>query len=158
MLPLIIVGFMMMTLGVALLLLGEVPFLRGQRIPAIRARIVGLVLVAFLPLVWGTGLGVNLLFGDAVPAAAVGWGLFVLAWIAVGAILFRVIVPKRDGRAASASTSAAKRTPYAKKEPVWEPPQFEPEPTPAKKASTKKPSKQKATEPPPEEKDPFDFS
>ena len=156
MLPLIIVGFMMMTLGVALLLLGEVPFLRGQRIPAMRARIVGFVLVAFLPLVWGIGLAVNLLFGDAVPAAAVGWGLFVFAWFVVGAILFRVIVPKREARAAS--TSAAKREPYAKKEPVWEPPQFEPEPTPVKKASTKKPTKQKATEPPPEEKDPFDFS
>ena len=33
MLPAIIVGFAMITLGVALLLLGEVPFLGGKKIP-----------------------------------------------------------------------------------------------------------------------------
>ncbi len=60
---LIAVGFGMTTLGVALLCLGEVPFIAGKRIPARRARLIGATLALFLPLSLGGRLAINLLFG-----------------------------------------------------------------------------------------------
>jgi hypothetical protein len=39
-LPLIILGFAMLTLGFAMLCFGEVPFFGGKRIPATRSRAV----------------------------------------------------------------------------------------------------------------------
>ena len=51
MLPaLILIGFAMITLGVALLFIGAVPFLAGKRISAGAHGLIGVVLVSFLPL------------------------------------------------------------------------------------------------------------
>src|SRR5829696_8762344 len=92
----IIVGFAMMTLGVALLLLGEVPFIAGKRIPAMRARLIGGVLISFVPLALGVTKLINLIFGqDTVEGAVVTPLVFSLCWVIVFAILFRVLIPKR---------------------------------------------------------------
>src|SRR5437016_901322 len=60
----ILIGFAMMTLGVALLILGEVPFLSGKRIPAARSRLIGAIFVAFLPLALGVRQLSNAVFGS----------------------------------------------------------------------------------------------
>ena len=92
----IIVGFAMMTLGVALLLLGEVPFIAGKRIPALRARLIGGILVSFLPLSWGVLQLINLIFGpETVKGDVVTPLTFSLCWVITFGILFRVLVPKR---------------------------------------------------------------
>ena len=92
----IILGFAMMTLGVALLLLGEVPFIAGKRIPALRARLIGGVLISFVPLSVGVTKLINLIFGqETVEGAVVTPLMFSFCWVIVFGILFRVLVPKR---------------------------------------------------------------
>src|SRR6185503_10244939 len=94
-----IVGFVMMTLGVAMLLLGEVPFL-GKRIPALRSRLIGSIFVLFLPLALGVRQASNALFGnDAVQGPVVMSILFVVCMFASFVILFRVLAPKRGQQA-----------------------------------------------------------
>src|SRR5438105_524933 len=108
-LALILVGFIMATLGIALLCLGEVPFIAGKRIPALRSRLIGLILAGFLPLALGVRQGSNYLFGsDAVEGQAVTWSLFGFCWFVVLVILFRVVMPKREPRkpVKGAATSA----------------------------------------------------
>src|SRR5438105_4674151 len=93
----IFVGFIMITLGVALLFVGETPFLAGKRIPALRARLIGVVLLSFLPLALGANQVTNWLFGvGAVHGLIVTGLLFLLCWTAVFVLLFRVIVPRKE--------------------------------------------------------------
>lgn len=154
-----IVGFVMMTLGVAMLLLGEVPFL-GKRIPALRSRLIGSIFVLFLPLALGVRQASNALFGnDAVQGPVVMSILFVVCMFASFVILFRVLAPKRGQQAAKASTTA-KENPLGKMEAieevddvVWLEP--EPEPAPKKTAPAQNPA---ARKPAAKEHDPFDFS
>src|SRR5690348_9120472 len=102
MLALIIVGFAMATLGVALLVLGEVPFVGGKRIPARRARLTGLALVSFLPLALGITQLLHVLFGrDTINGLVVTWTIFACCWLAVAGSLFRVLVPKKQRRPAA---------------------------------------------------------
>ena len=160
MLPLIlIVGFAMATLGVALLLLGEVPFIAGKRIPALRSRLIGLVLIGFLPLALGLRQLSKLLSEeDAVEGPVLTLAAFGFCCFVVIVILFRVMVPKRPPR--KAATVAAK----AKKSPFDEPPvekaqaveEVEPwtEPEPAEKPAAKKKSPKASAD----DGNPFDFS
>jgi hypothetical protein len=105
-LALILVGFVMATLGIALLCLGEVPFIAGKRIPALRSRLIGLVLAAFLPLALGLQQASNYLLGpNAVEGPVVTWSLFGFCWFVVLVILFRVMVPKREPRKSAKSTA-----------------------------------------------------
>jgi hypothetical protein len=98
-LPVIILGFVMLTLGFAMLCFGEVPFLGGKRIPASRSRAVGGVLVSFLPVMGGLRavvtwtVGVNLLVG-----AIVAWLLLVVYLLIAFAMLYRILVPRREAR------------------------------------------------------------
>lgn len=95
----ILVGFAMMTLGVALLLLGEVPFIAGKRISAIRSRLIGAVLVSFLPIAWGVIYLLGLIFGSsAIDGPVVTSFVFSLCCLAIFVILFRVLIPKRPPR------------------------------------------------------------
>jgi hypothetical protein len=170
MLPLILVGFAMMTLGVALLLLGEVPFIAGKRIPAGRSRLIGVVLVSFLPLALAVREVIRRIFDeDTVDGPVLTWALCGFCWFLVVVILFRVLVPKRAPRKPAAVKSAAKANPFGGVEPE----QFdvieeivEEEPTPAKKPAAKKaapepvqkPSAKKSRKPADGETDPFDFT
>ena len=153
MLGLIIVGFVMMTIGVALLCLGEVPFIGGKRIPAMRSRSIGLVFVSFLPLAWGVRQATIALFEpDAVQGPVVSWSLFGLCWFVAFLILFRVLVPKRERRTvATRTSSAADKNPFGIAEPEEE--AIEPAATrkPAKKPQAKKPRADEAN-------DTFDFT
>jgi hypothetical protein len=181
---LIAVGFGMATLGVALMFLGEVPFIAGKRIPALRARLIGLSLLAFLPLVAGVRSLVNFVLPDTIDPQALTWSIFGFLWVVVCVILFRVLVPKREARkpskVATASSSkspfddarekvetssngeakkprAQKKTPEPAPESVaW----MEPEPEPVTK-KTPEPAKKSAGKKPPKpaaEDNPFDFS
>ena len=99
-----------------------------------------------MPLALGARQASNYLFGpDAVDAQAVTWTLFGLCWFVVFAILFRVMVPKREPRQPSKTT--AKKNPFgAAKIDVLE--EIVEEPEPAKKASPpKKPAGKKAPSP-----------
>jgi hypothetical protein len=174
MLPLILVGFVMMTVGVALLCLGEVPLVAGKRIPALRSRLIGLVLVSFLPLAWGARQGTIAFFGpDEVEGPVVTWSLFGVSWFVVFLMLFRVLVPKRQRRTgASSSAALADKNPFgnvqtetgfADVELAEETPELPAtrsaqkpnarNPAPAKNLPAKKPSKPSAPE-----NDPFDFT
>lgn len=153
----IVVGFAMATLGVAMLFLGEVPFVAGRRIPALRSRLIGLVLVSFLPLAFGLHQLLGLLFGHlAVDGPTVTWSLFSLCWLTVTVILFRVLVPKRERKVEKtmADPFGEPAAPIEEIDPVEEP-------KPLKKVSVKQPAKKgPAKKPPtgPEESSPFDFS
>jgi hypothetical protein len=154
----ILVGFVMTTLGVALLCLGEVPFIGGKRIPALRSRLIGVVLVAFVPLALGARQASIYLFGpDAVDAQAVTWTLFGLCWFVVFAILFRVMAPKRAPRQPVKATAKKNPFPEAKLDILDE---IVEEAKPAAKKATppKKPADKKASKPPAEDENPFDFS
>src|SRR5438067_904502 len=107
MLALIIIGFAMATLGVALIFLGEVPFLAGKRIPPRRARIVGLALLSFLPLALVTPQLLNNLFGrDVIDGFVVTWLIFGACWLVVVVALYRVMFPKRERRPVAVSLTA----------------------------------------------------
>ncbi len=172
---LIAVGFGMTTLGVALLCLGEVPFIAGKRIPARRARLIGATLALFLPLSLGGRLAINLLFGpDTVDGQVVTWSLFGLCWCVVFVILFRVMVPKRERRKpAKGAATPSKKNPFdAAPADHFDVPEKvvieDAAPAPAKKsaakkrepgpAPTKKPAGKKARKPAAENENPFDFS
>jgi hypothetical protein len=154
--PLIlIVGFAMATLGVALLLVGEAPFVAGKRIPALRSRLIGLVLIGFLPLALGLRQLSKLLFeADTVEGPVLTLVVFGLCWFAVIVILFRVMVPKRPPRRAAAIAMKTKKNPF--EEPPVPKAEIEtwPEPEPAKKPAPKK----KAPKPSADDGSPFDFS
>jgi hypothetical protein len=146
----IIVGFAMMTLGVALLLLGEVPFIAGKRIPALRARLIGCVLISFLPLSWGVLKLINLIFGpDTVEGPVVTPLMFSLCWVITFGILFRVLVPKRAPVAKRPTPErAAKKNPFGSEAPA--------------EIETSEPTKQtsvkKSRKPAVEDSNPFDFN
>ena len=150
----VIIGFPMLTLGVALLFLGEVPFL-GKRIPAFRSRLIGGLLVSFMPTAWGVAQAIKAIFG---PAAADGPVvislLFSVYCLVILAILFRVLVPKRERRPVS-SGAGAKPNPFSAAEAETEDAASWPEPAPE---PAKKPAAQKTRQPPSDSKDPFDFS
>jgi hypothetical protein len=157
MLPLIILGFVMMTAGVALLFLGEVPFLLGKRIPAVRSRVIGGILVGFLPIAWAIRQLIALIFGvDAVDGPIVLFAVFGICLLAIGAILFRVMVPKQERPPRADSTPAKAKQKSAAQLPEDEEsdvprsvPEPEPEAAPEPKRKGKKPV---------EEANPFDFS
>jgi hypothetical protein len=114
---LLLLGFVMITIGIALLALGEVPFLGGTRIPARRARLLGVVLVSFAPLTFGVRQLVFLLFGsDAVEGHIITWSVFGFCWFLAAVILFRVLFPKGGTRRASAlvNTAPVKSAPVKK--------------------------------------------
>lgn len=164
MIPVIIVGFIMITLGGALLLLGEVPFLGGKRIPAIRSRLIGLALVLFLPAAFGVRLGLASLFGeDVIDGLIVTWVLCGVSWTVVFVILFRVMFPKREPRPAKATASLEEsKNPFGALEPNVKPtPIADPtpwtEPAPVKKPAAKKVAAKKEPRKAVEE-NPFDFS
>jgi hypothetical protein len=116
---LIAVGFGMATLGIALMFLGEVPFIAGKRIPALRARLIGLTLVAFLPLVAGARTFVNFALPDTVDPQALAWSIFGFLWVVVCVILFRVMVPKREARKpAKGAMSSTSKSPFGEPEPA----------------------------------------
>ena len=158
MLALIVVGFVMATLGVALLLLGEVPFLAGKRIPALRARLIGLVLVGFLPLALGVRQLSNLLFEpETVEGPVLTWSMFAFCWLVVIAILFRVMVPKRPPRKVTAVAAAPQKNPFGDAKPAKVEAIEEPEPWPEPEP-VKKPTGKKSPKPSADEGSPFDFS
>jgi hypothetical protein len=142
----IIIGFAMMTLGFALLVLGEVPFVAGKRIPAVRSRLIGGVLVAFGPATWVVRSVTYALFGDAVEGPVVTALMFSLCCVVIFAILFRVLVPKREPRKPSKPTvELVKEDPFGADEPS--------PPDPPKQSSSKKSPKAAK-----DGSSPFDFS
>lgn len=157
---LIVLGFAMMTLGVALLFLGEVPFVAGRRISAWRSRLIGAILAMFLPLAWLLNKAVQALVPETVEPQAVTWGLFGVCWCLVLVILFRVMVPKRQKKpAAKGAPSAAlpAQSEPAAESLAWMDAAPEPEPAPKSPAQKKPPAKKparRAAEP----DNPFDFS
>ena len=141
----IIVGFALMTLGVELLVLGEVPFVAGRRIPALRARLIGGVLVAFGPATWVVRSVTNYLFPNAVEGPVVSALMFSLCCIVVFVILFRVLVPKREpGPLAPPAPSLVKENPFGESASSPAPPPQTPATKPGKTAKN--------------ETNPFDFS
>lgn len=166
---LIIVGFAMGTLGVALLCLGEVPFVSGKRIPAGRARLIGLILVSFLPLALGVRQASNFLLGpEAVEGPVLIWALCGCCWFVVMVILYRVMVPKR-ARKASAAAAGLKNNPFGSakaeeadaNEEVLDEMEPWPAPEPAKKPVTKKSTPEaakKPSKPADDDTSPFDFT
>lgn len=161
MLPLIAVGFVMMTIGVALLCLGEVPIGGGKRIPALRSRLIGVVLVSFLPLAWAARQAtVALLDPDAVEGLVVSWSICGVCWCAALAMLFRVIVPKRGARSKPTLAGAPSKNPFGEASfegPPTELPMTDAVP-PKPAAAVKKPTAKKPGRPALPESDPFDFS
>ncbi len=171
MIALLLIGFMMMTLGVALIFLGEVPFLGGKRIPAWRSRLIGLVQMSFLQLALGTWKGVqSFVSAEVVDWIVVTWSLFGLCWFMTFALVYRVMFPKRAPR-----TTKGKSMPSADRdlfpataeenEPAGDPfgfEQAEPAKTPAKKNAPAKPASKpgakRAPAPPAEDDNPFNFS
>ncbi len=160
-LAIIILGFAMMTIGVALLFTGETPFISGKRIPALRARLIGLVLVSFLPLAFGVRQGSNALFGDyGVQGLVVTWSLFGFCWFAVLVILFPILRAKKERRPQSWATSE-KGNPFEDAAAMEDEPDQEelPARTESKTHSAKKPAPaKKSRKPSATEKDPLDFS
>jgi hypothetical protein len=153
MLPfLLIVGFAMTTLGVALLVIGEVPFVAGKRIPAVRSRLIGAVLVGFLPLALAAGQLSRVIFGDdAVEGPVMVAMVFTVACVVIGIILFRVMIPKVATREQAPVAAKKKKNPFdeqasnADAGAPWPP-------EPAARKPSRKPSK------PPADDNPFDFS
>lgn len=154
MLPLIlIVGFAMATLGVALLLIGEVPFVAGKRIPALHSRLIGAVLIAFLPLALLIRQLSKLFFeADAIDGPVVTAAVFGLCWLVVIVILFRVVAPKRPPRKPSATAKPSKKNPF--EQPAIEQADAQPRLKPATQSAPKR----KSHRPTAEDRDPFDFS
>lgn len=161
MLPLIAIGFVMMTIGVALLCLGEV-LIGGKRIPALRSRLIGLIFVSFLPLALGVRQATVALFDpDAVAGLVVGWSICGVCWFAAFVIVFRVLVPKRDrNRVRTTVGGAPNQNPFG--EAALDgldavPREVTPNPA-AQQPVVKKPSAKKPSKPAAQESDPFDFS
>ncbi len=185
MIAILAVGFAMMTLGVALLCLGEVPLLGGKRIPAGRSRLIGAVLVSFLPLASGARQLSNLLFGaDAVQGPVVTWSLCGVCWFTVFVLVVLVLIKKKERAKAGGD---AKKNPFgnvaandavagvafledeapvkkplakksAPKEDVEEVVFLEDEEPAKQRAPEKKAAAKKPSKPAVDEKDPFDFS
>jgi hypothetical protein len=183
---LIAIGFAMATLGIALMALGEVPFVAGKRISAVRSRLIGLTLLAFLPLVAGMRAIVNLVLPDTIDPQALTWSIFGFLWFVVVLILFRVMVPKREPRKpAKGTATSSSKNPFGEAAPAEEAKpkkgagktkspepaaesvawmEEEPEPAPAKKPSAKKtpepakPASGKKSPKPVEDDNPFNFS
>ncbi len=171
---LFLVGFLMATLGVALLVLGETPLFGGRVVAARRARWVGGVLVGFFPCLFVVRWIVGIFDADGqVPAPAVGWSLFGV-WLCVTfGMLFRSLFPKREPRRRLGQVREAnpfEPAPVEDEEPMLEGVdevvlEEIPAPKPAKAAPAKgAPAKAPpAKKPPPrkpakDEADPFDFS
>ena len=164
MLPLIAIGFVMMTIGVALLCLGAVPIGGRKRIPALRSRLIGVILVSFLPLALGVRQATVTLFApDAVEGLVVSWSICGVCWFATLVILFRVLFPKRDRtRSKSTVVETANKNPFGEAaiEDLGAVPQ-DVAPSPAAKQSApvaKKAPAKKASKPASQESNPFDFS
>ncbi|MSU78586.1 MAG: hypothetical protein EXS16_10895 [Gemmataceae bacterium] len=162
MIALILVGFIMMTLGVALLFLGEVPFLGGKRISAWRSRLIGLVQVSSLPMALGIWKCLQLLFGsDAIDAGVVAWSLIGVCWFVTFALVYRVMFLKRVPRAGKGKSSASTASePFpstaGEDEPATAPFGFaEPEPARTKTAPKKNSPAKRAPAP---DDNPFNFS
>ena len=157
-----IVGFILMTLGVAMLLVGEAPFL-GKRIPALRSRLIGVIFVLFLPLAFGVPQLFNAVLGsDVVQGPVVTWTLFALCVVASMVVLFPVMMSKREPRMASAP---AKKNPFGDvdlveevEEVVWLEPEPEEQLAPKKGTPEKKPASKKSSKPRVKKSEPFDFS
>jgi hypothetical protein len=160
MFPLIIVGFAMITLGAALLLLGEVPFLGGKRIAARRSRLIGVVLISFLPLAYGVHQLMSWYFREEydVDGPTVAWAVLGLCLLVVGIILFRVVVPKGQAPKKSSKRSTvskpAEAIQFVELVPIDDPYALDNQP-PAPKG--KKPPAKKSSQPPTEEENPFNF-
>ncbi len=128
-----------------MLCLGEVPFIAGKRIPALRSRLIGLILAGFLPLALGVRQGSSYFFPDEIEGQALTWSLFGFCWFAVCVLLFRVMVPKRAPRKpAKGAATPSKKNPFGAAPAADLEVRAEVEP--AKKA----PAKKKTPEPAPE--------
>ena len=165
-----IIGFLMLTVGVAMLMVGEVPFLASRRISAVRSRLIGAVFVGFLPLALLVRIACNMfLEPDAVEGPVLTAFVFSFCCLLTLAILFRVLFPKREPREprkpAKTISEPVKPNPFANEAPAAMP---DPTPTPtwldtdaSPSPSSKKPAKkapaQKAKKPAAEQ-NPFDLS
>ena len=167
-----IIGFLMLTVGVAMLMVGEIPFIASRRISAVRSRLIGAVFVGFLPLALLVRIACNMfLEPDAVEGPVLTAFVFSFCCLLTLAILFRVLFPKREPREprkpAKTISEPAKPNPFANEAPA---PTSEPTPAPSPSwmdtddsppPSSKKPAKkapaQKAKKPAAEQ-NPFDFS
>ena len=156
MFPLILVGFATITIGVALLFLGEVPFLAGKRISARRSRLIGIVLISFLPL----ALGVVQVMSRALPdydvdGPIVTWSVLGFCLFVVGVILFRVVVPKRPRRKSAPEARAKASSPGAVRFVELE---LIDDPTLQEQPAPKKSSARKRGKPAAGEDNPFEFN
>ncbi|MBM3996585.1 MAG: hypothetical protein FJ303_20890 [Planctomycetes bacterium] len=157
-------GLALFTLGVGLLLVGEVPFIGGTTIPAGRSRLIGAVWVSFLPLAFGVRAICVAIFGsEAVDGPVVTAFVFSFCCLVTFVILFRVLVPAAPPRETTAQAPAApQENAFAADEPAHKPmpkdddilPWMDDAPatTSAPKKTGKKGSKRAV------EDDPFDFT
>jgi hypothetical protein len=99
MLPLILLGFVMLTLGFALLCFGEVPFVGGTRIPALRSRIIGGILVSFLPMLWLAHFVLAMIVRVSTTVGVIMSLAMVLLYVLLlVTLVFRILVPKQEPR------------------------------------------------------------
>jgi hypothetical protein len=76
---LLLLGFAMLTAGVALLIGGDITFKSGRRLLKPVSRKIGILFVGFFPLVFVTNAGLRLLDPEeAVPAAILNWPIALL--------------------------------------------------------------------------------
>lgn len=86
---LLLLGFAMLTAGVALLIGGDITFKSGRRLAKPVSRKIGILFVGFFPLVFVTNAGLRLLDPDqAVPTAILNWPI-ALVCLGLGLVWLR---------------------------------------------------------------------
>jgi hypothetical protein len=106
-------GFLSMMLGLAMLVLGEMPISKSRRVPAKASRIAGAVLVAYFPLVLAIRyLWVTLGLEKHVPGNIVFAVLWVVLAMAAAWIALRAAFPKKERAALPKLTGAPPSDPF----------------------------------------------
>jgi hypothetical protein len=145
---LFLLGFAMLTAGVALLIGGDIEFKSGRRLPKPVSRRVGILFVGFFPLILIANGALRLLDPDnAVPAALLNWPIALVCLI-LGLVWFRRGLEGEVRRVVDVTPLPVKSPPAKKPKPVREAPLPEFDGPAAKQPP--------AT--PPSPRGPFDFS
>ena len=163
----ILAMFVMATLGVALLIFGEVLLGKSKRIPAGRSRLIGVILLSFPLVALGVGQLVKMLLGPEVDGLIVTWSMFGVWWMLIGALLFRVLVPKKAPRPTSRLEAAVTSDPFGPADLDDDPAEHAASRTPPqsgkkvpanKTSPAKKPPASKRGKPSATDENPFDFT
>ncbi|MCI0638456.1 MAG: hypothetical protein L0Y72_24595 [Gemmataceae bacterium] len=101
-------GFILLVGGIAVLVLGELPWFGGRKVPQRNMRQVGILLVSFFPAVFvmrfiHSKLGAD----DLLPAAALHWSLAAIWLIAAWILVYRAVGEKTAHQGAQTLTPAS---------------------------------------------------